>query len=428
MIYAAVLFLALGIAPTSPADSDLVIVRNELRRYYVRPLADSIIMRPTIDSIVAGCDKYTFAANADKTSYLEDAGGLMTRDQGLDIDPDSTGLFVSKVRHGSPSYAAGICIGDRVIMINGDSVHDKTWIEAMNIVIGASSDEIRFALLRNGKPLTIDVHRNISVNSKVTSMMDNHIGYVRIEGFTRSTGMDIDRIFSTFMNERIRRVVIDLRSNRGGMVGPAVDLLENFAGEGDTLYAFQYKPDSTEMFTAESQGIFYGKPLEVLVGRNTASAAEIVALGVKGNDYGYVLGDTTYGKGKMQVQIDLPSGRWFQYTRAVVKGPKGLCIDREHGTGGLAPDLPFEMGTFQYDTMAVVAAHLPDIAALRVKYPAPDTAAIDHLRSGLPEHLKSLSVYYIIRSVWNDLGQLYWVSVHPRYARWKNTPQIAKSK
>lgn len=426
MLHAAVLILALVSDSSASNDSDLVVVRKTLRESYVRELHDSILMRPTVDSIVAGCDKYTYAANADFTQYLGDYYGLYARDQGLDINPDSVGLYISKVLYGTPSYKAGICIGDRVVTINDDSVRGKTWIEAMNMIIGTSADRIRMGLVRNGRELEIDIVCDWYLNSAVTSMVDNRIGYIRIASFTRATGLHISRILAAYKRDRIRRVVVDLRANGGGLIGPAVALLEHFAGEGDTLYSLNFRGDSMQLFTAETQGSIHGKPLEVLVGKRTASASEIFALGVKGNDYGYILGDSTYGKGRMQRAIDLPSGKWFQYTEAIIKGPKDICIDREFGSGGLAPDLPFDLGSFEYDSLTIVASHFSDVAALRARYPAPDAQVIENLRASLPVHMQALSAYYIARLIWSELGQLYWVSIQPRYTRWKKPALLAK--
>ncbi|MBK7575812.1 MAG: PDZ domain-containing protein [Ignavibacteria bacterium] len=426
MLHAAVLILSLAGDPSTSIDTDLVVVRETLRESYVRELHDSILMRPTVDSIVKGCDKYTFAASPEATQYLGDHYGLFARDQGLDINPDSVGLYISKVLYGTSSYNAGICIGDRVTTINNDSVSGKTWIEAMNMIIGSSEDMIRMELVRNGREMQIDIENASYFNSGVTSMVDNHIGYIRIASFTRATGFHVSRILAAFKRDRIRRVVVDLRANGGGLIGPAVGLLEHFAGQGDTLYSLHYKGDSLQLFTAEAQGSIHGKPLEVLVGKRTASASEIFALGVKANDYGYILGDSTYGKGRMQRSVDLPSGKWFQYTQAIIKGPKDICIDREFGSGGLAPDLPFDMGGFEYDSLTIVASHFSDVAALRARYPAPDAQVIENLRASLPVQMQALSAYYIARIIWSDLGQLYWVTVQPRYTRWKKPSQLAR--
>jgi carboxyl-terminal processing protease len=426
MLHAAVLILALAGDPSTSIDTDLVVVRETLRGSYVLQLHDSILMRPTVDSIVAGCDEYTFAASPEGTQYLGHHYGLLARDQGLDINPDSVGLYISKVLYGTTSYKAGICIGDRVMTINDDSVRGKTWIEAMNMIIGTSQDIIRMGLVRNGREMQIDIENASYFNSGVTSMVDNHIGYIRIASFTRATGIHVSRILAAFKRDRIRRVVVDLRANGGGLIRPAVSLLEHFAGQGDTLYSLHYRGDSIQYFTAETYGPIYGKPLEVLVGKGTASASEIFALGVKGNDYGYILGDSTFGKGRIQHSIDLPSGKWFQYTQAIIKGPKDMCIDREFGTGGLAPGIPFDMGSFEYDSLTIVASHLSDVAALRARYPAPDAQVIENLRASLPVQMQALSAYYIARLIWSDLGQLYWVTVQPRYTRWKKPAQLTR--
>ena len=417
--------------PLVAQQSDLEVVRATLRSSYIKPIHDSILNLPSVDSIIkALADPFTYVAAPTTSAFLEDYYAHTSMDLGVDLDNGGDSLpLVCEAMYGTPAYYAGLCVGDTLYEIDNVSIRPMSWDQGMSAIISSKEKEVKLKVRRGDQNLTFYIPRIARTNTGYTYWIDNNIAYIRITHFGRTTGRSMLARFIEFKAARIRRIVLDLRPCSGGNLEQALIILRAFAEKGDTLMRTCFRGDSTVYTIAEHDGLMVGKPLELVVSRGTASAAEVIALAVQDYDYGYVMGDTTYGKGQMQGQLSLPSGNWFQFSTAVLKGGKGkgLCIDKVYGTGGLVPPMTFNTGTVSFDTLRALTAALKDLDEIRKRYAEVDTVAIRHIRKRLPDSLQIIGVYYILRSVWGEQGRLYFLSQQPRYARWKKPSAIVRS-
>lgn len=411
-------------------DSDIEAVRALLREDYLFDVPASVLQRSTVDSILMGTDPYThvFENSEDDFRTLFDDKSY---DLGMEFGKDRQGIFVDRVDYGSPSYGAGVCLGDRVQMIDGISTDGMTWRDAMRAVVQAERSGIILNVIRGIKPVTIKIPVKATYPDGLAIYLEPPTAYVQITSITSSTGFSLS--FSAVMWKRkgITRVVLDLRDCGGGSVRGAREVLELFAKDLDVLYIMGDRTGTMEYTRAQKTGYCHGMPVVVLVDRNTASAAEMIAVGLHDLGYAAVMGDTTYGKGVSQVVHDLPSGKGMALTSSRIYGPSGRNVDRYLGNQGLVPSLlipPSQLRVeLDYDTLRMVTAALPSIPNMRERYTHPSTETVSKMQSKLPRELKRVAPLYVAVSIWADQGRAWWTSQMPFLAEANATPTSVQS-
>jgi carboxyl-terminal processing protease len=168
-------------------------------------------------------------------------------------------------------------------------------------------------------------------------MLDGGIGYLRITSFTSQTGSEMDSALKALMDQHPRGLVLDLRSNPGGYVSSALDVVSLFLDHGVVLYQ-QPADGQREPINVHSGGLATSTPLVVLVDHGSASASEIVAAALRDNRRATLVGQPTFGKGTMQSIHELSDRSNLRITSAQWLTPSGAPL---HGNG-LVPDLMVE--------------------------------------------------------------------------------------
>lgn len=396
-------------------SADVVFLRDLLRREYIRELPDSILMRPTVDSILQGCDYYTFRHTAWHISGFDNYYGATTRNLGLEFDRDKRGPYVRYVAYASAAYDAGVAVLDRVMAVNGTDVTDCAGWEVLRQIVECTDSIVTLTIRRGGRMATIPMRTGATRNTHVVDLIANGVAFIRIHAIGCITGDVVDRLLWNYSFMDIRRVVLDLRGCRGGYYEQSVDIVRPFARMGDTISVAHFRKAPKTLFHATAKGYLRAKPLDVLVDRATASGGEVIALGLESNMLCTMFGERTRGKGVMQSTAHLPSGTRIQYTRAYLTSAGNTCIDRVYGTNGLVPERPFEPDTLNRDTLAMVVNALPDLAILRAIYSQPTPELVEQLRSYLPPFVRDVRSLYVVACIWSDKGKLWWVAQHERY-------------
>jgi carboxyl-terminal processing protease len=265
-------------------------------------------------------------------------GGL-----GIEITIRDDQLTVVAPIEGTPAWRAGVQPGDRIVKIEGLATKDMTLPDAVKRMRGPKGTKVTITIVREGlkEPLDVQLMREvIQVQSVRSQEIEPGIGYIRVRQFQERTAPDLVASVEKFEKTgRLGGLIIDLRNNPGGLLSSAVEVSEEFIGDGKLIVYTEGRVRNQNMrFTAHAKKPLTEVPLVVLVNQGSASASEIVAGAIQDHGRGVVLGTQTFGKGSVQTIIPLADGSGLRLTTARYFTPKGRSI---HGKG-ITPDIVIE--------------------------------------------------------------------------------------
>lgn len=178
--------------------------------------------------------------------------------------------------------------------------------------------------------------QNVTLPSVSSEMLQNQIGYIRIESFEEDTAQQFEEKLADLQASGMQALVVDLRYNGGGLVDSVVQILDDILPEGLVVYV-EDKYGNRQEYNSDGD-TYLDCPLAVLINGDSASASEIFAGAVKDYEYGTLIGTTTFGKGIVQSVIPLEDGDAIKLTTAKYFTPKGNYI---HGVG-IDPDIELD--------------------------------------------------------------------------------------
>ena len=242
------------------------------------------------------------------------------------------GVEVGALQKDSPAEKVGVLTGDRILSVNESSLEGLSLPAALAVVRGAIGSTVDVRVDRKGKELLFSVAKsNMSIENVSATEIADGVLYIEISAFNLGTASQVRENLLQIPHEK--GVIIDLRNNAGGQVIEAVDTAELFIGEG-ILLSYQ-KINSDPVIFRASNARPDRSPLVVLVNRDTASAAEILAGALQDRNRAVVVGERSQGKGTVQEFITLNDGSKLELTVAKYLTPLGRVIDGV----GIEPDL-----------------------------------------------------------------------------------------
>ncbi len=259
---------------------------------------------------------------------------------GIELKMDEGRLLIVRVITGSPAHEAGIRTGDHIASVSGQSIKGLNTDQAANLLLGEEGSVVVVSVVTPGQP-SRELHvrrRRVDVPSLDTvEMLDpNHgIAYLRINCFQKSTARDLEAALWQLHRQGMRRLMIDLRGNPGGLLNTAVDAVDLFLERGLIVATRGRNVQEDFTYTARKGGT-WSVPLVVLIDENSASAAEIFAGAIRDHRRGTLVGTRTYGKGSVQGIFPLSmDGAGVRLTTARFYSPSGQPYSRV----GVEPDV-----------------------------------------------------------------------------------------
>ena len=248
-------------------------------------------------------------------------------------------ITVISVMEGTPSEAAGIKTGDEIIAVDGTPTNEIEPEEVVLHIRGEIGTDVTLKIRRAGEEdkdyvvrrATIQVH---TVAGQMLPDTDG-IGYIRIASFSEHTADEFKDAYHALENEGVKGMIIDLRENPGGLVTSCVAIANMVVPKGPVVSVVQ-KDGRREEYESELSEEKY--PLVVLIDGNSASASEILAGALQDTGAATIVGETSYGKGSVQVILPLYDDDALKLTIAKYYTPSGRSID---GTG-IEPDVRVE--------------------------------------------------------------------------------------
>ncbi len=238
-----------------------------------------------------------------------------------------------------PAVKAGLKTGDQILSIDGTPTLNMNISEAVEMLKGEPDTTVHLVVMRKGWKTSkqIDVVREeIAIPSSESASLGDRIAYIKLKGFQANSQYDVTTALKTLSEEMgaIEGLVLDLRGNPGGLLDQAVQIADNFLKEGTIVTTVG--PKYRKPYTAEAKTTQPNYPIVVLIDASSASASEILAGALKNNDRALILGDTSFGKGSVQVLSELsPDKSALKLTIAQYLTPG----DRSIQSVGIVPDI-----------------------------------------------------------------------------------------
>jgi carboxyl-terminal processing protease len=238
-----------------------------------------------------------------------------------------------------PAAKAGLRTGDIVLKVDGKDVGTLSLAEAVALIRGPSGTKVRLTVQRfddpDGAPVELELTRSRIELEAVTSRVPiEGIGYVRVRVFGTQTLPQLQRVLRDLRGRRVRGVILDLRDNPGGYLSSAVDVASQFLKEGSVV-VYEEQDGKRTQSLARAGGLATDLTVAVLVNRGSASASEIVAGALRDHNRGVLIGETTFGKGSVQLPKDLSDGSSIRITVGTWLTPAGKTIQGQ----GLVPSI-----------------------------------------------------------------------------------------
>ena len=356
------LFLALSImaeSKTTRIDKNLTIYTDVMRQLdinYVDTLNYDELIKTSINAMLRQVDPYTIYIPESEDDDLR----MMTTGKyggiGAIIMQRDSNVYVSDPYEHMPAAESGLMAGDRFVKVDDLECHGKTTKEVSDRLRGKPGTTLTITVERDSALITKEIKRreiHLPAVSYATTLNDT-VGYILFSEFTTNSAQDfLLALDKMVQNDGIKRLVIDLRGNGGGVIDEAIQIVSFFVPKGTEVVSTKGKVERTcRSYTTQTTPIFPDMPLVVLVDDQSASASEIVAGALQDLNRATIVGQRTFGKGLVQNIRPIAYGGHLKVTTAKYYLPSGRCIqaidyaERQKGhklqrdtAGGILPDV-----------------------------------------------------------------------------------------
>ena len=306
---------------------------KEIDLFYVDTIMPEKIIETGIDAMLEKLDPYTTYYTEEESEELKMmiTGKYAGIGSLIRFHEKKNTTVIAEPYENMPAAKAGLQIGDLIQSINGVNVVGMSSDSVSNMLRGEAGTKLTIVVERPGtkQPITIKVEReNISVPViPYYGIMQDSVGYLQLESFPEGCAKEMRRALIDMKNKGARAYIIDLRSNGGGSLAEAIDIVNMFVPKGLNIVETKGKiKRSNEIYKTTREPVDTVSPLIVLVDGQTASAAEIVSGSLQDLDRAVIIGARTYGKGLVQVTRELPYNGFLKVTTSKYYIPSGRCI------------------------------------------------------------------------------------------------------
>jgi len=355
---------------------------KELNINYVDEVNSSKLIKTGVDAMLESLDPYTeFVPESDIEDYRMKYVSTQYGGIGTSIQNRNGRFYVADTFEGFPAQKADIRAGDELIAINGLSLKGKPYEQVSTMLKGPKNTPVKLTVNRPGetKPLEKSLLREeiSQPNVSYSGMLDNNIGYIRLDKFLENSYDEVKTSLLAIQKNNPSGLVLDLRSNGGGILQEAVKIVNLFVDPNVIVVTQKGRNrEKTISYRTYNTPVASNLPLVVLINGRSASASEIVAGSLQDMDRAVIIGQRSFGKGLVQQTFNLPYNSLIKVTVAKYYTPSGRCIqalDYTHRTASgsvekvadsLISEYKTRGGRLVYDGSGV----FPDIFVDPVKY------------------------------------------------------------
>lgn len=324
---------------------------KELNRSYVDSLPVDRIERAGIDAMLDALDPYTIYIPEEEN---EDLQMMVSKSYGgigaVIYKPDKDGnVIINEPYAGSPAVRYGLRCGDEILEIDGVSTHGLTSQECSDRMKGKPGTTVKFKVKKVYTDEIVEINvvreRIHLPDVEYAGMLDAETGYIYQSGFTENVSGDIRNAILKLKKQGMKKLVLDLRGNGGGLMNEAINIVSLFVPKGSLVVSSKGQGISEQVYKTTSEPIDTEMPLIVMVDSGSASSSEIVTGALQDLDRATIMGTRTFGKGLVQSIRPLPYNGQLKVTTAKYYTPSGRCVQaidyahrNEDGSVGYIPD------------------------------------------------------------------------------------------
>ena len=326
-------------------------ILKELNRSYVDSLPVDRIERAGIDAMLGDLDPYTVYIPEEEN---EDLQMMVSKSYGgigaVIYKPDKDGnVIINEPYAGSPAVRYGLRCGDEIMEIDGVSTHGLTSQECSDRMKGKPGTTVKFKVKKVYTDEIVEINvvreRIHLPDVEYAGMLDAETGYIYQSGFTENVSGDIRNAVLNLKKQGMKKLVLDLRGNGGGLMNEAINIVSLFVPKGSLVVSSKGNGISEQKYKTTTEPIDTEIPLIVMVDSGSASSSEIVTGALQDLDRATVMGTRTFGKGLVQSIRPLPYNGQLKVTTAKYYTPSGRCVQaidyahrNEDGSVGYIPD------------------------------------------------------------------------------------------
>jgi carboxyl-terminal processing protease len=324
---------------------------RELNLFYVDDVDPTKLVKTSIDKMLESLDPYT---NFIPEDDVEDFRFMTTGEYagiGALISKQKGKILIAEPYEGFPAQKSGLKAGDVLLEVAGKSTEKLSTEDVSALLKGPANKAVVVKVQRYGQKKSMDIEimrEKIQIDPvPYYGMLDKETGYIRLSNFTENCTERVKMALIELKEKHgAKTLVLDLRSNPGGLLIEAVRIANLFVPKGQEIVSTRGKVKQWDkVYTASENPIDTIMPIAVLVNRGSASASEIVAGAIQDLDRGMIIGTRTFGKGLVQTTRDLSYNAKLKITTAKYYIPSGRCIQaldythrNEDGSVGIVPD------------------------------------------------------------------------------------------
>jgi len=306
-------------------------VYEKLNSNYVDELLPGKVMKTGINAMLKSLDPYTVYISE---SEIEDFRFATTGEYGgigATIKIKEQRVLVTELYENSPATTSDLRVGDQLISIDGITLENLSIDEIGTLLKGAAESETMLSIVRENQDIDIKIVRKdiqipaVSFSKKIAK----NIGIIKLTSFTQTSYSEFKKALTALQKNDVDKLIIDLRSNGGGLLNEAVKIVNLFVDKGQKVVSTKSRiKEMNRTYITQELPIAKDMSVVVLVDEMSASASEIVAGSLQDLDRGVVVGNTSFGKGLVQQTKPVSFGGQIKLTVAKYYTPSGRCIQK----------------------------------------------------------------------------------------------------
>ena len=315
-------------------------VLNLTEKYYVKEVDAKKLTEAALEGLLNQLDPHSVYIAPKAFEQVSEEFRGKFEGIGIRFTIRNDSIFVVEIIGGGPSARIGLQSNDRIVRINDSSAVGYNDDQVRQRLRGPKGTRVKVGIHRPGVKEVLDyeiTRDEIALNSiEIATMVSDNVGYVNVSKFSETTNEEMERALKKLKDQGMKKLILDLRGNPGGLLEQAFEMTDLFLDAGPKehphkiVYTKARKAEFDEAYFAKTGQAYENLPLIILIGNSSASSSEIVAGAIQDWDRGLIVGETSFGKGLVQRQWRLTDGSALRLTIARYYTPTGRLIQRDY--------------------------------------------------------------------------------------------------